>query len=170
MTPSEFVNEYEASARNIAARTGVPVLVMLAQAALESGWGKSAPRFNFFGVKATGWSGDKQLLTTTEYGKEKIPPVGKFPEFISSTFDAASGKWKYKVKAYFRAYNSAEQSFEDYAALLNRVYKTAFKFSDPYDFAAEVAKKYATSPTYREKVWTVMNIIAPLIGEKKRVS
>lgn len=169
MTPTAFVNTYAPAARNIAARTGVPVLVMLAQAALESGWGKSAPSFNFFGVKATGWSGDKQLLTTTEYGATEKPKAGLYPEFISSSYDAASGKWKYKVKTYFRAYASAEQSFEDYAALLNRVYKTAFKYSDPFDFAAEVAKKYATSPTYREKVWTVMNLIAPLINEKKRV-
>jgi flagellar protein FlgJ len=79
---------------------------MLGQAGHETGWGKSAIKkadgsdsFNLFGIKATkGWTGKVAEVTTTEY-------INGVPR---------------KVEAKFRAYDSYEESFRDYARLISQ--------------------------------------------------
>jgi len=63
-----FYRTYLDHAKRSQQATGVPVLVTLGQAAVESGWGKHAPRFNFFGIKAraTDPEDSRQLLRTKE--------------------------------------------------------------------------------------------------------
>ena len=147
MTPTEFLKVYSPFAEETQRKYGVPAKVTLAQAALESGWGKHAPGFNFFGVKA----GEKQLLRTTEY--LKTPDV-KFPEVISITPE--NGKYKYIVKDYFRKYKTPGDSFDDHAQflLVNPRYKAAFAFTNnPEQFINEIAKAgYATDSKYAEKL------------------
>ena len=68
MTPREFVANFLPFARETEKKTGISAVAILAQAALESGWGSAAPGNMFFGVKDTdGINGNEQLLTTTEY-------------------------------------------------------------------------------------------------------
>ena len=151
MTPTEFLNYYAPYAKETEKIYGVPYLVTLSQAALESGYGKHAPGFNFFGVKAgKAWTGPKQLLRTTEYLSS---PDVKFPEIISIT--PAGAKYKYVVKDYFRKYNTPTESFNDHAKFLinNQRYKAAFNTTNALDFAKEVAKAgYATDEQYFNKL------------------
>ena len=150
-------------------KTGISALFILAQAALESGWGKSAPGNMFFGVKDTdGVNGNEQLLTTTEYSKS---PNLKFPVVLSVTKEIRKGvEWfKYRVKDYFRKYPSPEVSFTDHALFFIRKkrYAKAMQFRDnPYRFAQEVHKAgYATDPDYAEKLTSIIAEIEKIIAK-----
>ncbi|MDH5552635.1 MAG: flagellar assembly peptidoglycan hydrolase FlgJ, partial [Nitrosomonas sp.] len=103
--PEDFVSAVWAHAKEAAKLTGIPEHFMIAQAALESGWGKheirhadNSPSFNLFGIKAgNNWSGAVVEVVTTEY-------VNGVAE---------------KMTEKFRAYNSYAESFQDYANLLS---------------------------------------------------
>jgi flagellum-specific peptidoglycan hydrolase FlgJ len=164
VTPAEFVAAYKGAAAASQAATRVPALVTLGQAALESGWGKSAPRFNFLGIKAkaTDPAESRQLLRTREVMKT---PDAKFPEVISVT-KRPDGKYDYVVRDWFRAYPDAAAAFRAHGQILknNPRYAKAFAAQDPEDFAGEVAKAgYATDPNYAVTLTKVMKRIAPLI-------
>ena len=100
-----FVQSLSATAERVAQDSGIPASFMLGQAGHETGWGKSeiknadgSTSFNLFGIKAgKGWTGKVAEITTTEY---------------------INGKAQ-KVTAKFRAYDSYEDSFRDYARLIN---------------------------------------------------
>ena len=152
MSPKEFVTTFFPYAKQTEEKTGISAIAILAQAALESGWGKAAPGNMFFGVKDTdGINGNEQLLTTTEYSRRSDL---NFPEIISVTPTIKDGQkyFKYVVKDYFRKYDTPEQSFTDHANFFfqNPRYKDALAVkSDPYQFIDELAKAgYATAPDY----------------------
>lgn len=152
MKPKEFVTAYFPFATETEQKTGISAIAILAQAALESGWGKAAPGNMFFGVKDTdGINGNEQLLTTTEYSRRNDL---KFPEIISITPVLKNGQkyFKYVVKDYFRKYETPEQCFTDHTNFFfkNPRYKKALEVrSDPYLFIDEIAKAgYATAPDY----------------------
>ena len=159
MTAKEFITKYYQVAKETEKKTGIPALAILAQAALESGWGEAAPGYNFFGMKAGKyWKGKKQLLTTTEYhaDKNKI-----YPEILSIE-QIKSGLYKYKVKDWFRAYDSPEEGFADHAKLfLLPRYATAMKNCNNVEkFVEEIAKaKYATNLNYAQKLIRTIKII-----------
>src|SRR5688572_25573652 len=115
MKPAEFVSTYLPFARETETKTGISAIAILAQAALESAWGKVAPGNMFFGIKDTdGINGNEQLLITTEYSRRADL---KLPEIISVIPVLRNGqKWfRYKVKDYFRKYNTPEESFTHHA-------------------------------------------------------
>lgn len=157
----DFVRRYGPEARLGQQNSGVPWLVTLGQAALESGWGKKAPRFNFFGIKAKATDPEphRQLLQTREVLGH---PNGKFPRVISVT-PRADGRYEYVVMDWFRAYASAEESFADHGNFLvrNSRYRPAFQHTnDPYAFARAVAAAgYATDPSYAATLTSVMRLI-----------
>jgi flagellar protein FlgJ len=114
---------------------------MVAQAALETGWGKSEPRradgspsFNLFGIKAgKNWQGAVAESTTTEY---------------------VDGVARKQVER-FRAYGSYEEAFNDYAQLLvgNPRYAAVLGAQEPAGFARALqAAGYATDPLYAAKL------------------
>jgi flagellar protein FlgJ len=112
MTRTDFVKKYYNYAKEAEANTKVPAIFILAQCALETGWGKKAPGNMMFGIKDTdGINGNEQLITTTEYLKN---PNAKFPVIISKVFLPAKKLYKYIVKTWFRKYNSPKESFEDH--------------------------------------------------------
>jgi flagellum-specific peptidoglycan hydrolase FlgJ len=160
-TAAKFVAAYGAAARASEAANGVPALVTLGQAALESGWGRHAPRFNFFGIKARGSDPEatRQLLRTREVFSDRNR---KFPEIISIT-PRADGKFDYIVKDWFRAFPDAASGFKGHGEFLvrNKRYARAFTLAaDPYAFAAEVARAgYATDPNYARVLMGVMRTI-----------
>jgi len=163
MKPKEFVKEYLPYARNSEKKTGISAIFTLAQAALESGWGKAAPGNMFFGVKDNdGLNGNEQLLVTTEYSQRNDL---KFPVIISITPVIRYGKkyFKYKVKDYFRKYKTPEECFDDHASFFhkNPRYVNALNFaSNPYQFAFNIAEAgYATDPDYRNKLFTIIEMI-----------
>jgi flagellum-specific peptidoglycan hydrolase FlgJ len=152
----DFIQQYAQNATDSMRQTRVPASVTLAQAALESGWGKHAPRFNFFGIKAgSSWTGEKQLLTTTEIHSDNDRNRHRYPEVISiEQFTDSSGntRYRWRVKDNFRAYANAEESFNDHGNFLvsNSRYREAFNHTgDGRQFAREIARAgYATDPNY----------------------
>ena len=137
------------------------MLVTLGQAALESGWGAHAPRFNFFGIKAKASDPEstRQLLRTREVCANRNC---WFPEIISIT-PRADGKFNYVVRDWFRAYPDAATAFNAHGEFLvrNKRYSKAFTVANnPYAFAAEVARAgYATDPSYERVLANVMRTI-----------
>ncbi len=140
-----FVDRMGASAQAASAASGVPAPLILAQAALESGWGKreiraddGTPSFNLFGIKAhKGWKGATVETTTTEY-------IDGEPQ---------------KVRAKFRAYASYEEAFTDYARFITRNprYANVLATADPAQAAHGLQRAgYATDPKYAEKLVRIM--------------
>ena len=137
-----FVQSHHAAAERVARESGIPASYMLGQAGHETGWGKSEIRgdngsnsFNLFGIKATGsWTGKVAEITTTEY-------IDGIPR---------------KVKAKFRAYDSYEESFRDYARLIteNPRYAQAMQSTGSASAYASALQKagYATDPQYANKL------------------
>lgn len=137
-----FVQAHSAAAERVARESGIPASYMLGQAGHETGWGKSEIRgdngsnsFNLFGIKATGnWNGKVAEITTTEY-------IDGIPR---------------KVKAKFRAYDSYEDSFRDYARLIteNPRYAQAMQSTGSATAYASALQKagYATDPLYASKL------------------
>ena len=137
-----FVQSHTAAAQRVARESGIPASYMLGQAGHETGWGKSEIRgdngsnsFNLFGIKATGsWTGKVAEITTTEY-------IDGIPR---------------KVKAKFRAYDSYEDSFRDYARLIteNPRYAQAMQNTGSATAYASALQKagYATDPLYANKL------------------
>jgi flagellum-specific peptidoglycan hydrolase FlgJ len=163
MTPKEFVTALLPFAKETEAKTGISFKATLAQAAVESAWGKAAPGNMYFGVKDTdGVNGNEQLLTTTEYSRRADL---KFPVIISVEPVVKNGvkMFKYKIKDYFRKYNSPEECFTDHCQffLKNSRYAKALEVkSDPYAFIDAIAKAgYATDPNYATTLKTVVKMI-----------
>lgn len=139
MTPEDFIKEIAPAAKEAAKTTGIPASFTIAQAALESGWGKHVPGFNLFGIKAnSAWHGEVVVRKTREQDEE--------------------GKW-YTVEAKFRKYSSWQESLEDHAHFLinNPRYSKAFKYKTGEDFAHAIAKAgYATDINYAQKICSII--------------
>ena len=169
MTPKEFITKFLPFALETERKMGISALFILAQSALETGWGQHAPGNMMFGVKATVSTPPekRQLVQTTEIlatDKAKYPVIIKIEK-------RPDGKYKYTVKDWFRKYDSPEESFTDHARLLltNKRYAKALQVkSDPYKFAEEVAKAgYATEPTYAERLKKVIRTIERIMTNDK---
>jgi flagellar protein FlgJ len=138
----EFMATMLPLAKDAAARIGVDPAVLVAQAALETGWGKSIMRqqdgsssHNLFGIKATGsWGGKQARAITSEFRDGKM---------VKETAD-------------FRSYDSFADSFHDLVSLLqnNNRYKEVVNSADnPEQFVKELQKAgYATDPDYASKI------------------
>jgi len=143
MSVKEFIYKYLPHANAVAIKHGVPALVTLSQAAWESGWGRSAPKYNFFGMTAgNNYSGKVQYLSTFEY---------------------MNGQ-KVKVKRAFRAYDNPVHAFNDYAINLatKQNYREAFQYrrGNPEMFLRKVCEGgYATDPNYLINTLKVMKMI-----------
>ena len=169
MTPKEFITKFLPFALETERKTGISALFILAQSALETGWGQHAPGNMMFGVKSKESmpAEKRQLVQTTEIlatDKEKFP-------VIISIEKRSDGKYKYIVKDWFRKYDTPEESFTDHARLFltNKRYAKALQVkADPYKFAEEVAKAgYATEPTYAERLKGVIRTIERLMTNDK---
>lgn len=159
MQPKDFVYKYITSAKNVQLKTGVPALVTLVQAAVESKWGDVAPGFNFFGVKSqNGLLNNSQLLLTHEYLNN---PNVKFPKVVA-VVQKGNRIWEYTVYDYFRKYDTAEDGFIDHAEFLvkNERYKEALSLKDPIEVLKGIAAAgYATDPNYASLLVRVADMI-----------
>lgn len=148
-SPEEFTQHILPYAQKAAKELGVSPLVLVSQAALETGWGKAVTRhqdgsssFNLFNIKADNrWDGDHVIKSTLEYG---------------------NGLAKYE-KASFRAYDSYADSFDDYVNFLrtNSRYGDALRNQsnqgDDKLFIKDLHKAgYATDPNYADKVLNIL--------------
>lgn len=142
-----FIGKLWPHAADAAASIGVSPHFLLAQAALESGWGKAELRtadggnsFNLFNIKAgKSWDGKRVAAETTEY---------------------VNGSARKQV-AQFRAYDSYAEAFADYARLLKespRYAGAVAQGNDAAGFARGLqAGGYATDPVYADKILRVIN-------------
>jgi len=144
--PRAFLAQHAQAARQAQASSGIPATFMVAQAALETGWGRHEIRFddgrtshNLFGIRASAnWKGPVAEIWTTEY-------VNGSPQ---------------RVRGQFRAYGSYEESFNDYARLIsqNPRYANAMRnLGDSQAFAASLQQAgYATAPNYASVLSSVI--------------
>ncbi len=146
-SPTEFVTHLWPGASRAAAELGVSPEVLLAQAALETGWGKKiiqrepgVSSYNLFNIKADRrWKGEKTGINTLEYINGSMV----------------------KQRAAFRAYDSYAESFSDYVNFLrtNPRYGEALqKTDDDAAFVTALHKAgYATDPGYATKIQRILN-------------
>jgi len=145
-TPESFVTQIWHHAQKAAHELGVNVRALIAQAALETGWGKHGIKRedgknanNLFGIKASGWTGARTNSKTHEYRNGE----------------------RQSEHADFRAYSSVAESFADYVRMLkqNPRYQTALKSGhNVHGFAHALQKAgYATDPSYAEKINAIAN-------------
>lgn len=145
-TQEEFLETMRPHAEKAAAELNVSTDVLLAQAALETGWGKhlihdteGLNTFNVFNIKATGWEGKNVVVNTLE-NRQGIPQ---------------------KERAAFRQYDGYAQSFADYVSLIknNPRYKNALAVASDSERYADALQKagYATDPDYAQKIKRLIN-------------
>lgn len=170
MNAEQFVKKYYTHAANSQAKHGISAVFILAQAALESGWGKSAPGYNFFGIKdRTNHPDKRQLLRTTEYSNSATL---SFPEIIKIEEIDQPGqpKYKYTIRDWFRKYDSPEDAFDDHSLFFyrNPRYRQAMgALGNPRQFAIQVAKAgYATDPNYATTLIKIIDTIEKYLPEK----
>lgn len=143
----EFIRDLWPHAQQAAQRLGVDPEVLLAQSALETGWGRHIMRhgdgrssFNLFGIKADrSWQGERVNVSTLEY--------------VNGAFE--------RQRANFRAYQSPAESFEDYVNFLqsNPRYRHALEVThDPEAYLRGLQRAgYATDPAYANKILNILN-------------
>lgn len=141
----EFVDGIWPHAQRASRQTGIPAQFIVAQAALETGWGEKVLRHadgrsshNLFNIKAgSGWQGESVTRRVTEF----------------------AGGRPYTEEARFRSYGSYGEAVEDYARLL----KNSERYSDVLGqtsargFARSLQQAgYATDPMYADKLTRII--------------
>ncbi|MFQ6370307.1 flagellar assembly peptidoglycan hydrolase FlgJ [Shewanella sp. YIC-542] len=154
-SPEDFVKVLYPYAKEAAAQLGTSAEVLLAQSALETGWGQKMiktsdgrPSNNLFNIKADKrWQGGSTTVGTTEYEQGRAV----------------------RENAAFRVYDNLKDSFNDYVALISQ--------SERYQHARQVAAEpaqyvrglaqagYATDPQYANKVMRVLQSIKQDFGQ-----
>ncbi|HFI5332963.1 TPA: flagellar assembly peptidoglycan hydrolase FlgJ [Serratia liquefaciens] len=145
LNDGNFVARLSTPARVVSQQSGIPHQLIVAQAALESGWGQreipaadGSPSYNLFGIKAGGsWDGPVTEITTTE-------------------FEQGAAK---KIKAKFRVYGSYVEAMADYVKLLtnNPRYAGVANARSPEQAAQALQQAgYATDPQYASKLVSVI--------------
>ena len=143
-----FLDKVWEHAQEAAEDVGVPAMFIIAQAALETGWGRAQlvgedgrQSHNLFNIKAgRNWTGKTVEVRVREY--EKGRPVIR--------------------KAAFRAYDSYRDAFIDYARLLknNERYAQVLGEDDPSQFAYGLQRAgFATDPSYGKKIVAIIKHI-----------
>lgn len=145
--PENFIQDIWPHAKKAADELGVDPEVLMAQSALETGWGKKTRQFengensfSLFGIKADpGWQGKAITVSTLEFKQGMMQ----------------------REKAQFRAYESVAEAFNDYVDFIqsNPRYQQALeKGYSPSDYARELQQAgYATDPDYARKIDRVRN-------------
>jgi flagellar protein FlgJ len=144
-SPQDFIAKITPYAKQAAAALGVDYRVLVAQSALETGWGEHVIRdqqgnqsFNLFNIKADSrWQGKSVSVPTIEY-------VGGVAQ---------------RESASFRRYASIDDSFTDYQQFLSqpRYQKALAVTSDANLFVKELQNAgYATDPRYAEKIQSIL--------------
>jgi flagellar protein FlgJ len=142
----QFVADLWPHAEQAARELGVDARVLLAQAALETGWGQHIMQrrdgrssHNLFGIKADGrWDGEQVSHRTVEFRHGVLQ----------------------REQAAFRAYATPAHSLADYADFIrdNPRYADALGSTDPRRYVTELQRAgYATDPAYARKIMNIYN-------------
>lgn len=153
--PQDFVTALTEPAKTVEEKLGVPFQVVIAQAALETGWGQKiiknqqgSSSNNLFNIKADNrWSGEQVQKDTIEF------------EFGAMV----------KKSAPFRAYQSLNESFSDYVNFLseNDRYQDALQNPSNVEHFLHGLQKagYATDPEYANKIMATLRTVTNLISK-----
>lgn len=146
-SPEDFVKGIYPIAQQVSAQLGVDPRVLVAQAALETGWGQSLPHHqdgksshNLFGIKAgQRWQGDTAVVDTLEF-KNGVAQ---------------------QERAAFRSYDSFNESLQDYVDFIRgsgRYQLALLRADDGEAYLQELQLAgYATDPKYAEKISGILN-------------
>lgn len=130
-----FVSMLWPHALKASKQTGIDPRIIVAQGALESNWGRSAPGNNYFGIKSHGKSGGNTLATT----------------------EVINGK-TVRVNDSFRAFGGPEDSVRGYAEFINKNPRYG-EFRSAQGLDAQIAalgrSGYATDPQYASKIASI---------------
>ena len=152
-----FVEKMRPHAEAAAKVVGVPAELLLAQAGLETGWGKSQPKttdgnasHNLFGIKAgRAWNGAVAVASTTEY----------VAGALVRTVDR------------FRSYGSYTEAFQDFGRMLtgsSRYASAVAKADDPVAYAKSLQRGgYATDPHYADKLVRAIRLVTGQVALAK---
>lgn len=131
--PLSWVQDIWSAINEGARALGVPAKALLAQAALETGWGSSAPGHNLFGVKAHGSGNSLTALTH---------------EFTDGVY--------HQVQAAFASYPSVTHAVADFVKVLQNAHPKAIGQPTVARYAKALqASGYATDPRYAAKIEAV---------------
>lgn len=141
----DFISHIMPLAEQAAKKLGISATTLVAQAALETGWGKKiiqlpdgTSSYNLFNIKAgKNWSAASVNKNTLEYDRGTL----------------------HKQKDSFRVYDSFEESFADYVSLIkeNTRYRKALQVNSDHDYLNAIHKAgYATDPRYVDKIMHIM--------------
>jgi len=142
-----FVETLAPLAKTMAQKLGVDPRVLLAQSALETGWGKhvmhndhGVSSNNLFGIKTNNnWQGEKITIDTLEVENGELV----------------------KKKDNFRAYSDIEQSFSDYVDFIKqnpRYQKALLAVQNAKEYLEQLQSAgYATDPNYASKILKIFN-------------
>lgn len=146
-SPDDFVETLRPYAQQVAGKYGMDAKAIIAQAAVETGWGKfvihnadGSSSHNLFGIKANKqWKGEQAVVDTLEFR-------GNIPQ---------------KQKASFRSYANLQDAVEDYGRFIAsqpRYQNAVEKASDAAEYTRELQSAgYATDPNYADKIMSVYN-------------
>lgn len=135
MDNQAFVNALMPHALAVSRATGIDPRIVIAQSAIETGWGRSAPGNNYFGIKSHGAPGGQTLATTEVVNGQPV-----------------------RMNDSFRGYADLGASAQDYAHFLksNARYAPVLQAQGLEAQAAALGKSgYATDPDYGAKVYNV---------------
>ncbi|MBU6517711.1 flagellar assembly peptidoglycan hydrolase FlgJ [Pantoea sp. B270] len=149
----DFIRQLMQPALAVAQRTGIDHHLIIAQAALESGWGRGEIRtasgersYNLFGIKASpDWQGKTTDITTTEF----IDGVAT------------------KTRAAFRVYDSFSEALSDYARFIadNPRYRAVTDAASGEQAAQALQHSgYATDPHYASKLISIMQRVKSTVS------
>lgn len=137
MTPEEFIEYIGNRAGMVCADYNLPASVCIAQAAIESGWGRYCiGAFNFFGRKWGGW--------------------GEYVEKPTKEYDQAIGY--YDEIAKFQSYDTLDDAIRDWCVLMTEepaysdALNTWHNTWSVEEFVKAMASVYATDPDYANKI------------------
>jgi flagellar rod assembly protein/muramidase FlgJ len=134
-TPEAFVASIAPTAKAVAKELGIDPRVVIAQAALETGWGTSVKGNNLFGIKSH----------------------SKKDGLMVQTHEVVDGE-RIKVRDSFRQYDSYDESIADYGSFLqqNKRYKPMLQAATLREQVEALGKSgYATDPEYADKVMAI---------------
>ena len=158
-SPEDFIIKVFDGATKAAKELGVEREILIAQAALETGWGQKVfaqsngeSTYNLFNIKADQrWQGESVVKNTLEY--------------LGGQFSTVAAK--------FRSYDSIQQSFEDFTQFIKngeRYLPTLETTSGGIDFIQGIHQAgYATDPEYVEKISSVYDRIRSFLNSRSSV-
>ena len=146
-SPEEFFERLAPVAVPICKAYGLPPSVLLAQAALESGWNQyTIGQFNLFGRKWNGFGPYLELWT------QEQQPSGAYPEDEQHIYQG-QGWWD--ILALFQGYHSLEEAVTDWCVLITQDEKyqeVNNHLGSLEDFVRTLAPIYATRETYADDI------------------